>query len=58
MRISFKSELRKCLSTVEPNEPVPPVIIRVALLNADIVIPFVVHSNHPNIPADSMIEYS
>src|SRR5699024_5877005 len=38
MRISFRSESRKCFRTVEPKEPVPPVIIRVALSNADILI--------------------
>lgn len=36
MRISFKSESKKCFKTVEPKEPVPPVIIRVALSNVDI----------------------
>lgn len=30
------SVVRKCLRTVLPNEPVPPVIIRVALVKADI----------------------
>ena len=39
MRIWPISVVRKCLRTVLPNEPVPPVIIRVALVNADIKIP-------------------
>ena len=30
IRISLRSESRKCLRTVEPKEPVPPVIISVA----------------------------
>ena len=32
MRISARSVFMKCLSTVLPNEPVPPVIIRVLSL--------------------------
>lgn len=37
MRISPMSVSRKCFKTVWPNEPVPPVISRVALVNVDIL---------------------
>ena len=37
MRISPMSVSRKCFKTVWPKEPVPPVISRVALVNADIL---------------------
>lgn len=37
MRISPMSVSRKCFKTVWPNEPVPPVISRVALVIADIL---------------------
>ena len=36
--ISLRSEIRKRLRTMEPKEPVPPVIIKVALVNADIFV--------------------
>ena len=39
MRISPMSVSRKCFRTVWPKEPVPPVIINVALLNNDTFIP-------------------
>ena len=32
IRISARSESKKCFSTVEPNDPVPPVIINVLFL--------------------------
>ena len=38
MRISPMSVARKCFKTVWPNEPVPPVIMSVALVNADIIL--------------------
>ena len=39
MRISPMSVSRKCFKTVWPNEPVPPVISRVALVNKGISYP-------------------
>src|SRR5699024_8617264 len=55
MRISARSESRKCLSTVEPKEPVPPVIIRVlSLKNLDVLIYILLspdtHPSHPSVP--------
>ena len=37
MRISPISVVKKCLSTVEPKEPVPPVITKVLFLNACVI---------------------
>ena len=37
MRISARSVFMKCLSTVLPNEPVPPVIINVRPSKADLM---------------------
>ena len=36
--ISPISDFKKCLSTVLPNEPVPPVMSRVAPLNVDMIV--------------------
>ena len=38
--------IQKVLQHVEPKEPVPPVIIRVALLNADILFPLCAVKTH------------
>ena len=45
MRISPMSVSRKCFKTVWPKEPVPPVISRVELWNADILKSSPVNSN-------------
>ena len=38
MRISPISVVKKCFRTVEPNDPVPPVITKVLFLNASVIL--------------------
>ena len=40
IRISPISEVKKCFKTVEPKEPVPPVMTRVRSLNVSVMLDF------------------
>lgn len=38
MRISPMSVVKKCFNTVEPKDPVPPVMTKVLFLNASVIL--------------------